>query len=691
VWVTAAPTPIRRSAYAALVPALVAGLAAVLVGLLIGHAAQAPLAGLLDPGAIVRWGLPVVRTVHDLAAALTIGALVLAAVVLPERDRAAAVRVAAVSGIVWVAAAVVVLVLSYADFAGVKLGTAGFGSQLSVFVQKFALGQAMVTSLLLAFVVATGAAIVRSLNAIGWLAALSLLAILPLALAGHAAGSADHEMAVDSLGAHLVSVTVWVGGLAVLALLRPSLGSRFTVAAQRFSTLAGWCFAIVAVSGVINAWLRLGGLGGLPTTYGALILLKVVALVLLGVAGLEQRQRVIARLASDPGSRALFARLAAGELVVMGFAIGIAVALSRSAPPVPDKPLGLITPAQTLSGYPLPPALDFARWFSVWRIDPLWLSLAVLGVGWYLVAVRRMVRRGDSWPVLRVVSWVAGGAILVYATSGGPGVYGRVMFSAHMLEHMTISMVVPPLLVLGAPITLALRTTTARSDGTRGWREWLLAIVHSRALKVFGNPLVAAGLFMVSLFVFYYSPLLRLAMTTHTGHVLMNLHFLLVGYLFASVLIGVDPGIQHPAYPFRLVLLLVTLSFHAFFGLAIMSSTSLLAIDKDGSTPGHPVSYFQEVERTWGASPLDDQQTGGAIAWGLGDVPSLLIALGIAIAWSKSDDREARRGDRAADRDGDAELTAYNAGLAARAARSAPSAQSAQSAQAAAGDPDAGG
>ncbi len=652
--------PIRRSAYAALVPAAVAAAVAVLLGLLIGHGAQAPLAGLLDPGAVVRWGLPVARTVHDLAAALTIGALVLAAVALPEPARPAALRLAATAGIVWVAAAVVVLVLTYADYAGVKLGTAGFGAQLSTFVQSFDLGRAMAASLLLAFVVATGATVARSLNAIGWLAALSLLAILPLALAGHAAGSADHEMAVDSLGAHLVAVTVWVGGLAVLALLRTSLGGAFAVAAQRFSSLAGWCFAIVAVSGVVNAWLRLGGLDGITTAYGALVLIKVLALVLLGVAGLEQRQRVVDRLAVDPASRRLFARLAAGELVVMGVAIGIAVALARSAPPVPDKPLGLITPAQTLTGYPLPPPLDFARWFTVWRLDPLWLSLAAVGVGWYLVSVRRLLRRGDSWPVLRVVSWVVAAVVLVYATSGGPGVYGRVLFSAHMLEHMTISMVVPPLLVLGAPVTLALRTSTARRDGTRGWREWLLTVVHSRALRFVGHPLVAAGLFMASLIVFYYSSLFGYALRTHTGHVLMTLHFLLVGYLFASVLIGVDPGIQHPPYPFRLVLLLATLSFHAFFGVALVSSTSLLQ-----------PHFYTELGRRWGASLISDQQAGGAVAWSVGELPTLVIAMGIVAAWLRSDDREARRYDRAADRDGDAELRAYNAELAARAARSA--------------------
>lgn len=648
---------VRRSAYAALVPAVVAAGVAVLVGLLIGHGAQAPLAGLLDPGAAVRWGLPFVRVVHDLAAAVTIGALVLAAVALPEPARPRAVRLAAGAGIVWVAAGLLVLVLTYADFAGVSLGTAGFSQQLGEFVQSFDLGRAMVTSLLLAFVVATGAALARSLTAIGWLAVLALLAVVPLALAGHAAGSSDHEMAVDSLGAHLVAVTVWVGGLAVVLLLSGSLGRDLPVVVQRFSTLAGWCFGIVAVSGVVNAWLRLGGFHGLTSAYGALVMIKVVALLLLGVAGLEQRQRIVGRLQSGPATRVLFARLAAGELVVMGLAIGIAVALARSAPPAQDKPLGRITPAQTLTGYPLPAPLDAAHWFTVWRVDPLWLALAVLGVGWYLASVRRLTGRGDAWPVLRTVSWVVGAAVLVFATSGGPGVYGRVLFSAHMLEHMTVSMVVPPLLVLGAPLSLALRTTAARKDGTRGWREWLLHVVHSRFVAVVGHPLVASVIFMASLIAFYYSPLFEQALTTHTGHVLMNLHFLLAGYLFTSVLIGVDPGVRRPAYPLRLVLLFVTLSFHAFFGIALMMASEPM------------VETFKNPPASLGIDALSDQTAAGGIAWAFSEVPSVLVLLALLFQWYSSEQRQAKRQDRAADRDGDKELEAYNAYLASLNAR----------------------
>lgn len=99
----------------------------------------------------------------------------------------------------------------------------------------------------------------------------------------------------------------------------------------------------------------------------------------------------------------------------------------------------------------------------------------------------------------------------------------------------------------------------------------------------------------------------------------------------------------------RLLLLLATMAFHAFFGVSIMGGTSLLAAD-----------YFGNLGRAWGPSAIVDQQHGGAIAWGIGEVPTVLLAIGVAIMWSRSDERETRRKDRAADRNNDAELTAYN-------------------------------
>ena len=173
--------------------------------------------------------------------------------------------------------------------------------------------------------------------------------------------------------------------------------------------------------------------------------------------------------------------------------------------------------------------------------------------------------------------------------------------------------------------------------------------MHSRLLRVVAHPVVAPGVFVGSLVAFYYSPLFELALRTHTGHVLMTAHFLLTGYAFAWVVCGPDPGPARPPYPLRLVLLIATFGFHAFFGIAMMESTQPLAQE-----------WFGALERDWGPTVAEDQYRGGSFAWAFGDYPIALLAAAMIVAWIRSDDRDARRFDRQADRDGDAALHAYN-------------------------------
>jgi len=605
-----------------------------------------------------------VRAIHDLAAASTVGLLVVAATIIPETRstsrRITAARYACASGVVWVVAGLVGLVFTFASISGTPLTDPTFGAQLQTFVFQLEFLRVAAISAAIALVVTIGAAVVRRRSGMAALAALSVLAILPLSLAGHAAGAASHDTAVNSLALHLVSALLWVGGLLALAMLRPLLGSALGVSVQRYSTLAGWCFAAVAVSGVANAWVRVGSIGNLATSYGALVILKVVALVALGILGWQQRTRVVDRIATDPLAGRLFGRLALIELGVMGAAFALGTALSRSAPPVPNTPVVSPDPAFALTGFRAPAGpLSGSDWLTVWRIDWLWLTVSVIAVALYLLGVRRMRARGDAWPVLRTIGWVLGWAIFVWATCGAPGVYGQVLFSIHMLLHMTVSMSAPILMVLAAPVTLALRTLTPRRDNTLGPRELLLALIHSRYLAVIGNPIIAAAIFFGSLVVFYFSPLFELALRTHTGHVLMTLHFLLAGYLFAWVLVGIDPGPRRWPPLLRLVILFATVSFHAFFGVALTTGTTLLA-----------PSFYEGLHLPWAVDLLADQRNGGAIAWGVGELPTLVLALLVTLAWVRSDDAESKRLDRQADRDDDAELKAYNAHLAAISGRS---------------------
>ena len=274
-------------------------------------------------------------------------------------------------------------------------------------------------------------------------------------------------------------------------------------------------------------------------------------------------------------------------------------------------------------------------------------------MGLYLAGVVRLRRRGDAWPVLRTVCWVLGWALFVWATCSAPGIWGRVLFSMHMVMHMAVAMTVPLLLVPGAPVTLALRALKPRPDKTWGPREVLLQVVHSRAMRVLANPVVAASLFFFSLAAFYWTGLFQLSLTTHTGHLLMMAHFLLTGYLFVWVLIGIDPGPPRWSPLMLLVILFATISFHAFFGVALTGSETLLAPD-----------FFGQINLPWGPDPLADQHRAGEIAWGFGEAPTLILAVVVAVQWFRRDEQETRRKDRQADRDGDAELKAYNEHLA---------------------------
>ncbi|WP_413451805.1 cytochrome c oxidase assembly protein [Georgenia phoenicis] len=658
------PLPRQRPALA-LVGAAVAAFALVVAGLLFSGAADP--SAVLDPGAVVRWGVPLVTVVADGAAAVTIGALAMCALVLPHAGRgdgrrrprvavdgaawALAARAAAVAAVVWTLASLVRIVLTYARTSGRGLDEPTFGAELAQFVTDIPMGQAHLVATLMAAVLATVAFAVTTPTAAALAGVLALATVVPIALTGHAAGAASHNLAVSAMWLHIGSISVWAGGLAVLCVVARRLGTDRGPALRRFSTLAGWSFALVGVSGVVNGWVRVGSLDGLfGTDYGLLLVAKTVMFVVLGLMGWAHRRRTVPAAAERP---AAFWRLAVGEVVLMGAVIGVSVALGSSAPPVPQEPASQPSPVREITGYPAPPEPSLATWVTEWRPDVLFGLLAVIGIGVYVRWVVRLRRRGDRWSLPRTASWVAGLLLFAWVTSGGPTVYGVVMFSAHMIQHMLLAMVVPIFLVVGAPITLAVRALPTREDGSRGPREWLLATVHSRWARFFAHPGTAAVNFAGSMIVFYYSPLFELALSTHVGHVLMVVHFTLAGYMFANALIGVDPGPSRPRYPMRLLLLFATMAFHAFFGVSVMQASTLFAGD-----------HFGRLGLPWGVDALADQEAGGAIAWGIGELPTLVLAVSVAIAWARDEERVTRRTDRQADRDDDAALAEYNARLA---------------------------
>jgi cytochrome c oxidase assembly factor CtaG/putative copper export protein len=612
---------------------------------------NAPLA-IGDPGELVRWAQPIVQTVKNLAMAMTVGSLVLAAWAFSEKSESLtrSIRRAALAANVWLVSGLAHFLLTYLWVTGSKLsGDQSFGLGLWQFGTEIELGKALLVNLGFAALVSIVALLSVSLRATLFAAAFAIAGLVPLALIGHAAGTTGHDMAVNSMGIHLVAVTIWVGGLIELGFQLRS--ENWLVLAKRYSTLALFAFGLTAVSGVAAAALRLVDVNYLLTPWGILVIAKVVILLALGGFGAFYRFRLLN--AATPSKKS-FSILAIVELALMGAAFGIGASLSRTASPSTNVSLGdLSSPAAILTGSPLPPELTFDRWFTSYKIDLVWLVVVLVATSLYLFGVARLRKRGDEWPIGRTISWLLGMALLLWITSGPLNVYEQYLFSVHMLAHMILTMGVPVLLVPGSPVTLLLRSSEARKDDSMGLREWVLWAVHTPWAKLVSNPIFAAINFAASLVIFYFTPLFGWSTRDHLGHEWMIVHFLITGYLFVQALISIDPGPDKLPYLLRLMLLIGTLAFHAFFGLSLMSGEGLLLPE-----------WYGAMGRLWGEAPIADQQTGGAIAWGIGEMPAAVLTIIVSIQWFRSDSREAKRLDRASDRSGNKDVEDYNAMLA---------------------------
>ncbi|WP_051196501.1 cytochrome c oxidase assembly protein [Jonesia quinghaiensis] len=627
--------------------------------------------GILDPGPLVRWGVSAATLASELSIAVVIGALTLAVFIIPgggtprRKHRTAGpdaalyrttVAIAGWAGVAWTLSSLARLLFQGANTVGTPLTDPAFGDQWLVYLTQIPSGQSHLAITLIAAIITTITLFIPGPVLSMWLLVATLAPLTLLSLMGHAAGTDNHELAVSAMFLHLVGAALWIGALAAIAILilaAPSKEQWLTHTVRRYSAIAGWCFALVAVSGIVNSVVRLGGPDALTSTYGQLVIAKIVLFLVLGTLGALHRRRVVTQLTTKSRTiPALFWRLVAVELIVMGAVSGVSVALGASEPPVGETAPASPSPAYLLTGAELPPEPTVARYFTQWSLDVLFAVACAAGLWVYLSWVWRLRARGDAWPWLRTASWCTGMVLMFWITSGGPAVYGKILFSSHMLMHMLMAMVVPIFVALAAPVTLLMRAVPARTDNSRGPREWVLGIVHSRYGRFFSHPIVAAINFAGSMILFYYTPLFDLAITTHLGHILMVVHFSLVGYFFVNAVVGVDPGPNRPGYAQRLLLLLATMAFHAFFGVSLMASDALLVPD-----------WFGNMGRAWGDPAIVDQQAGAGIAWGIGEVPTVALAITVAVLWGRSEDKIARRRDRQVDEYGDAELDDYNAML----------------------------
>lgn len=539
------------------------------------------------------------------------------------------------SGGIWVLASTTNIIFTLANVLDETIGVALDPTTLRSFVTQITLGQYMFFQLLVAILVVILVPRVKRVGGATLLLIVALIGVIAPVFQSHSSASGSHTLAVGSLVIHVVALTLWVGGIFGLGLLGPQ--SR-VLAVPRFSQLALWTVVAVVLSGVANAWTRLDFVGAWQTSYALIVIVKVILTCGLIFLGYQHRRNLnMGRMTSMNSVK--FIRLVGIELSIMVIALALGSWLSTNQPPSPTAGTKFDA-ATTFAGLPMPAAPNFTRLLFDFEPDALFLGIVLLSTALYLQGVYRLKKQGDSWPMYRTISFLLGMYFIAYATSGGIGVYAHFSFSYHMIGHMILGMIAPIFIVLSAPITLALRTLPqGRTPNERGVRGTLIAALHSKLVSIWVNPVVALLLFDASLFALYFTSLFGGMMQSHIGHFAMNLHFVLAGLLFFHVIIGVDPNPKRVPHLMRIVILFAAMSIHAFFSVALMSSTALL----DGG-------YFARLHRPWSVDLLADQHLAGSIGWAMGEIPILLALVVTFILWVRDDSHEAKRIDRNAER-----------------------------------------
>ena len=529
---------------------------------------------------------------------------------------------------IWLISSALHILVTLAKILGTSFTQAVDTNSLKSFLTQVDLGQYLAFQLLLISLISIFIGTVRKVLPSTLLLALSLIAAVVPVFQSHSASGGSHALAIGSLVIHVLALSLWVGGIFALILI-PSEDRNFAL--PRFSQLALWAAIAVVVSGIANAWIRLNFQEAWSTAYARIIIIKALFTVVLIYIGYRNRKTL---QHSDSSGWNLLTRIIAVEALIMGVTVLLGSWLSTSQPPA--RADARYSPALSIVGVETPQPPSFARLLTLYNPDALVIGVLITLVALYIKGVVILNRRGDKWPVGRTISFAIGIALLDFATSGGLGVYALFSFEYHMIAHMVIGMLAPIAIVLGAPITLALRSLPqGRTPEERGVRGTLIALLHSRYSIILTNPLTALALFDGSLFVLYFTNLFGDLMQSHAGHLLMNIHFFLAGFLFFHVIIGIDPNPRKIPHIVRIVMLFAAMSIHAFFAISLLATTTL--VDQ---------GYYGSLKTPWLGDLLADQHAAGSIAWAMGEIPIIFALVATFIQWMRDDSREAKRIDR---------------------------------------------
>ena len=607
---------------AGVVAAGAAALAAVVlvVALIVaGGAPERGQPGLPDAGLPTGWALQACTLLFQLTAVVAVGCLLAGAVLAPSRDGLLhgaglrALRSTATWAAAWAVSALFAALLSLSEIIGLPVAdVAAGGPRLWGQIATLAQPRALLTSAAVAVVVAAYARWVRTSTG-GWLLlGAALLGLTPVLFTGHSAQASDHNLATTSLVVHVLAATVWFGGLVGLVGYLRKDAAALAGAVPAFSAVALVCFTLVGASGVVNAWTRLGGsLDAWTSGYGLLVLAKVAAFAVLGAMGWAHRRRSMRSLAA--GAPTAFLRLVGGEVLLMAATVGLAVALAATPTPAPADQ-AVVVPAHGSGHATLALTIEpftVTRLVTQWQPDAIALAVAAIALGLYVRAVLAVTRAGRPWPVPRTAAFVAGLAVLVFATCGGLAVYAPALFSVHVARFLTLSLLVPLLLVLGAPGVLAERTWPAAPGSLR------MTVAGSAVGRAMANPVNGFAAFVIVTYGLYATPLLPRSLQSVPAHLLASTAAVAVGLVLVSALLSADAEVTRGR---RVTVVGALALFLVVFAVILATREALYA-----------PTWFGELQFSW-VEALPDQRRGAAvIAFGLQlAVPLLLLAVWFA-------------------------------------------------------------
>ena len=574
-----------------------------------------------------------------LSSFITIGALLALAFLVLDKDGKLSTSgsklrtIISISAYTWFFSSVLNILFTLANILDQPVSSVLDPTVLRSFVLQISLGQYLLFQTLIALFVAITSRVLTSSGYTAVLLLISLIAISAPVFQSHSASSGSHALAIGSLFIHVIALSFWVGGVIAISLLNEE---DRKASLPRFSHIALWAALAVVASGVLNASARLNFAAAWSTSYAYVVILKSMFTLLLLYFGYKHRNYLAAKPSVNWVS---MTRLISVEAGIMIFVTALGSWLSSNQPPArgAEQPFNA---ALAVAGIRMPDAPTLKGILFEYDPDVLIIGLLILAVALYVKGAVVLARRGDKWPVGRTISFALGISAIDFATSGGLGVYAHFAFSWHMVAHMVLGMIAPIGIVLGAPITLALRTLPQSRNGEElGVRGLLITALHSRYARVLTNPVVALAIFDGSLFALYFTSLFSGMMQSHQGHLFMNVHFILAGILFFHVIVGIDPNPKKVPHIVRIVILFAAMSIHAFFSVALMSTSTLI----DGG-------YFESLQRPWSLDLLADQHAGGAIGWAMGEIPILIALVATFIQWMRDDSHEAKRIDRNAAR-----------------------------------------